>query len=571
MDNQILNQEINIREYLQTLSRRRWVVIAFFVICVTTVTIGTFLMTPVYRASTTVIIEGENNSVRAAEDSSMAGEGMEVYENYLETQISLIQSDSIAGNVFSQFKLGETPRYKKKEGFAKIFRHSFLKDLSIKRIKGTRMIVIAVDNPDAKLAAELANSVADIYTKDNMKRRALTFIRNQRMASLNAEYLRLQEKLDSLATQFGPKHPEMVVLKDEIRTMAKRIENARFGGGDKEKNGESMMPQGQQLLEESLLKIQESSVFSSSRVNNTGIVDIAYPPTEIYKPKVPLNIALGIIMGLMGGILLAFFVDYLDDTIKTDEDLKRHVANVPVLGSIVSERNMRNGLTKMADIDKLVSLRSESPSAEAYRLIRTRILWSASKNSAVKDFAVVSAGSGEGKSTVASNLGIALSQISKKVLVVDTDLRRGRLHDSYNQLNDRGLGEFLSGEASLEDVVKETDIPNLSIVACGRSVIDTSQLFSSPKMQEFIQLTRKKFDMIVYDTPPVIVISDTSILIPQLGGCVVTARSGLTNARRLLKAFSIIRETSNAQVIGVILNGTDLVDKKVYKNYYHKI
>jgi len=529
-------------------------------------------MTPVYRASTKVIIEGENTSIRTAEDSSMAGAGIEIYENYLETQMSLIKSDSIAGRVSDEFKLEKTPRYRKKEGLAKLFQHSFSKDLNLERIKGTRIVTISVDHPEPKMASDLANRVADLYTKDNMKRRALTFIRNQRMASLNAEFLRLQEKLDNLSTQFGPKHPEMVILKEEIRTMAKRIETERFSNNDQNKGGDPLASQPpQQVLEESLLKIQESSVFSSSKVNNTGIVDIAYPPTEVFKPKIPLNIALGIAMGLMGGILLAFFVDYLDDTIKTDDDLKRHIHNVSLLGLIISEKNIRSGLTKLEDIDKLVSVHSESPSAEAYRLIRTRILWSASKENTFKDFAVVSAGSGEGKSTVASNLAIALSQIKKKVLIVDADIRRGRLRDSFNLIESKGLGEYLSGEATLDEIIGQTEMPNLWAVARGKSVIDTSQLFSSEKMTEFIQETRKRFDMIVYDTPPVIVISDTAILIPKLGGCVFTVCSGMTNARRLLKAFAIIKETSNAKLIGVILNGTDLVDKKVYKNYYHKI
>ncbi len=571
MEDQSINQEVNLKSYLQVLSRRRWVIITFFVICVTTVTIGTFMMTPVYRAGTKIIIEGENTSIRTAEDSSMSGTGIEIYENYLETQMSLIKSDSIAGRVADEFKLSDTPRYKKKEGLAKLFQHSFEKDLNLERVKGTRMVIIWVDNPEPKMAADLANRLAEVYTKDNMKRRALTFIRNQRMASLNAEFLRLQEKLDNLSTQFGPKHPEMVVLREEIRTMAKRIENERFGSGSQDGLGDKTAAQPQQVLEESLLKIQESSVFSSSKVNNTGIVDLAYPPTEIFRPKIPINIALGFVMGLVGGILLAYFVDYLDDSIKTEDDLKRYISGAPFLGPVMSERTLKNGLNKTSDIDRLVEIRSESPSAESYRLIRTRILWSISRDHVFKDFAVVSAGASEGKSTVASNLAISLSQINKKVLLVDTDLRRGRLYDSYNLVKDKGLGEYLSGDAKLDDVIQKTLMPNLSAVVAGRSVIDTSQLFSSDRMKEFIQETRKKFDVIVYDTPPVIVISDTSILVPQLGGVVFTIRSGVTNARRLNKAMNIIKETGNAQVIGVILNGADLVDKKVYKNYYHKI
>ncbi len=561
-----LYTETNLKDYWQVLVRRRWVVLSFFIICSVTVTLGTFLMTPIYRASTKIIIEGESTSVRSTDENSSVGSSYDIYENYLETQIVLIKSDGIAGKVYEEFNLGETPRYKKRVGLAKLLRKNFSLDINLERIKGTRMIEISMNHPDPQMAADLANRLAELYSNDNLNRRALTFIRNQKMASLNAEFLRLQDKLDTLSMQFGPKHPEMLDLKKEIRLMAKRMENERSNSGDTPANADLSLDQ--QALEEALLKIQESSVLSSSKMNNTGIIDRAYAPTEVHRPKRALNIILGLVMGLVGGVLLAFFVDYLDDTIKTDDDLKRHIGNIIFLGALLSEHKPAS---QKAEIDRLLELNPESASAEAYRLIRTRILWSVAKENVLKDFAVLSAGAAEGKSTVASNLAISLSQVNKKVLLVDTDLRRGRLHQVYDVLVENGLGEYLTGDLSLKEVVKPTGIPNLSLVTAGRSVIDFSQLFSSAQMTEFIRQTREKFDFIVYDTPPVMIISDTLILIPQLNGYVLTVRSGITKTRHLAKALSMIRETSNMQLFGIILNGTSLRDKHIYKNYYHKI
>lgn len=559
--------EKNIKDYFQVLGRRRWVIIAFFTICATVVTLGTFLMTPLYRSETKLIIEGENSNVRSAEESSSAGSSIDVFESYLATQIALIKSDTIAGKIYKEFNLKESTRYKLRVGLAKIFQKNFANDIYIEQVKGSRMIIIAVENPDPKLAMDITNRLAEVYAKDNLMRRAMVFIRNQRMASLNDEFLRLQSKLDSLSNRFGPKHPEMIALRNEIRTMARRIESEHA----KEKDVMETVPiEDQALLEDTLHKIQESSVFSSSRMNNIGVVDYAYAARAPIKPKIALNIILGVLAGIFGGAVLAFLVDYLDDTIKSDEDLKRHIGKTAFLGSIFFERSS----VKSKDIDRLVALRMDSPSVEAYRLVRMNILWFATRENKLKDFAVVSPGPGEGKTTLASNLAIVLAQASQKVLFVDTDFRRGRVHEIYDYMNDKGLGEYLTDGVGLDQVVRKTETPNLSVVTCGKSVIDSAKLLASNRMTEFIKETRQRFDMIVYDTPPVTIISDTSILISQLDGCLLGIRCGFTTARVLSHALTLIQE-SKTRMIGVVLNAVAMNNSasynKYYKKYYNKV
>ena len=564
---ELIIPEKNIKDYLQVLVRRCWVIISFFTICVTLVTLGTFLMTPLYLSAVKVIIEGENSNVRSAEESATAGSGVDVFEYYLSTQIALIKSDAISGKVYDEFKLSETPRYKKKVGLAKLFRKDFSGDIYIEQVKGSRMITIGVENPDPKLASDIANRLADVYMRDNLMRRAMVFIRNQRMASLNDEFLRLQSRLDSLSNRFGPKHPEMIALRNEIRTMARRIENERSKGKDIMENAPL---EDESLLEDTLHKIQESSVFSSSRMNNIGVVDQAYPSTTPVKPKKTMNILLGIFAGLFGGIMLAFIVDYLDDTIKTDEDLKRHLGKIPYLGSLFSEKPS----STPGALDRLTALTADSPSVEAYRLIRMNLLWFATRENSLKDLVVVSPGPGEGKTTVSSNLSIVMAQANLKVLYVDTDFRRGRLHEIYGYPNDKGLGEYLSEGLSLDEVIHKTDTPNLSVVTCGKSVIDSSHLLGSQRMAEFIRETRKRFDVIIYDSPPVTIISDAAILMAQVDGCLLSIRCGYTTARILNRALALIKE-SKTKLTGVVLNDVTIQDitsyNKYYKKYYHKV
>ena len=558
--------EKNIKDYVQVLVRRRWVIISFFTICAVVVTLGTFLMTPLYRSEVKIIVEGENTNVRSAEEAASAGSSIDMFEYYVATQIELIKSDTIAGNVYKELNLGETARYKKKAGLAKLFQHYFSRDIYIEQLKGSRMMKIGVENPDPKIASDVANRISEVYIKDNLMRRALVFIRNQRMASLNDEFLRLQSKLDSLSNRFGPKHPEMIALRNEIRTMARRIESERT----KEKNVMEGVPmEDEALLEDTLHKIQENSVFSSSRTNNVGIVDYAYPSKTPLKPKKVLNILLGIFAGIFGGILLAFLVEYLDDTIKTDEDLKRHMGKIPYLGSLFSEKTSHN----VVQLERLAALTLDSPSVEAYRLIRMNLLWFATRENTLKDFVVVSPGPGEGKTTVSSNLAIVLAQANLKALYVDTDFRRGRVHDIYNLPNDKGLGEYLTEGLSLDQVVRKTETPNLSVITCGKSVIDSAQLLGSQRMAEFVRETRTRFDMIVYDTPPVTIISDAAIVMSQVDGCLLSVRCGYTTVRILNRALSLIQE-SKTKLVGVVLNDVQIQDitsyNKYYKKYYHK-
>ncbi len=559
--------EKTLKDYFQVLLRRSWVIISFFTICVTVVTMGTFLMTPLYSSEVKMIIEGENTNVRSADESASAGSSVDMFEYYLSTQIALIKSGAIAGKVFDEFNLAENPRYKKKVGWQKLFKKSFEKDIYVEQVKGSRMITIGVLNPDPKLASDVANRLADVYARDNLMRRALMFIRNQRMASMNDEFLRLQAKLDALSNRFGPKHPEMIALRNEIRTMARRIENER---AKENETTENIPAEDEALLEDTLHKIQESSVFSSSRMNNIGIIERAVPSREPVKPKKILNIIVGIFAGLFGGIFLAFLVDYLDDTIKTDEDLKRNLGKVPYLGSLFSERISGDP----AKLDRMVALTADSPSVEAYRLIRMNLLWFSTRENSLKDFTVVSPGPGEGKTTVSSNLAIVLAQANLKVLYVDTDFRRGRLHQIYDYLNDKGLGEYLTEGLSLDQVIHKTETPNLSVVTCGKSVIDSAQLLGSQRMAEFIRETRKRFDTIVYDTPPVTIISDAAIVMSQLDGCVLAIRCGYTTIRILNRALVMIRE-SKTKLIGVVLNDVQMRDitsyNKYYKKYYHKV
>jgi capsular exopolysaccharide synthesis family protein len=160
-----------------------------------------------------------------------------------------------------------------------------------------------------------------------------------------------------------------------------------------------------------------------------------------------------------------------------------------------------------------------------------------------------------------------LAQLKYKVLLVDTDIRRGRLHESFGKPNQKGLGHFLTANLAFKDVVQPADIEGVSIVTCGSSPIDSSHLFNSAKMDDFVSEARKHFDIIIYDTPPINVISDALILIPRLQSCLFVTRSGVTNSVMLSRAVSLVQE-SKAKLLGVVLNAADTGHMMTYHQYY---
>lgn len=584
----------SIQQYLEVLGRRKWIVFWFCVLGTSIVASLSFLMTPLYKASTTIVIEGESSDVLNPSQDSSRGVSFDVFENYIETQMSLIRSRSVAGKVFQELELDRLPRYQAKETNRKILNSVpeqvrtvldlpletagrvdplkiFLRDIELERLKGTRAVVISVYNPDAVMAASAANALARRYAQDNLMRRANSYIRNQRMAALNADYMRLQSQYDYLSNIYGPKHHKMLALNTEIRALADRIaseqEKIKSGEIDESliqgKNNES-----RKLLEEVLKKIQDVSVRSSSQMNNVVVADPAVPPKEIAFPKKGQSILIGFLASLLTGIFFAYLVEYLDDTIKGSEDLKNVLGRALYVGAVPYDERVK-GFNRLSKMDRLVMHRPLSGSAEAYRLIRMHLQWFMDKEPSFKDFAVVSSIPGEGKSTIASNLAVSIAQLEKRVLLVDADVRRGRLHKTYGMKNKKGLGQYLVGTSSFEEILQETSTPNVWMITPGENHMLGSELLSSPMMSEFIRCTRRHFDVVIYDTPPITLISDTSVLLSQLYGAMLVCRTGVTKSKLVKRSLAMIQSTET-RLLGVVLNCNSRPEENKYYNMYYR-
>ncbi|QXE01070.1 CpsD/CapB family tyrosine-protein kinase [Terribacillus sp. DMT04] len=207
----------------------------------------------------------------------------------------------------------------------------------------------------------------------------------------------------------------------------------------------------------------------------------------------------------------------------------------------------------------------KSPISEQYRTIRTNIEF-ASVDQELSTLLVTSSGPSEGKSSTTANLGVVFAQQGKKILLIDGDLRKPTVHYTFKLDNRIGLSTVLVGEKTLEETVKETDVPNLDILTCGPIPPNPSELLGSKAMKQMLQIAQETYDVIVFDTPPVLAVTDAQILANICDGSIIVARSEQTEYDAIQKAKELL-EPAHAKMLGVVLN--DVAQKKSNTYYYY--
>lgn len=600
-----IDQETHIRDYINILKRRRGTVILFFITTVFVVAVASFVMTPIYRATVTILVDLESPDVLTASGMvSLEPQNYYSYKEYLQSQKEIIVSRSITCKVFDEFNLGETEEYSDLRDQLKVFSRKiknalgtfnleqiskyedfkdlgeklsqearkaadkfiaddmqkkiqekdpikkFLKTINVEIVRDTRLLKLQVDNKNPVLAAKIANRIAEIYVKRNL----YYISRNELMNLLKNEYLKLEKKLSEYNKIYKGKHPKMIRLKKEINELVKKIDDVKKTGFDYDAVMDNFKGENQYALE-------------GLKANNINIEDYAEVPIAPIKPKEMLNILLAAIVGLFGGAGLAFFFEYLDDTIKRIEDLEK-VSTWPFLGSI-PKIGRGWSVTKFKK-HILTHIKPKTPIAETYKTLRTGIFFSSTEEHPVRNMLITSPGPQEGKTTTLCNLGISIAQAHKRVLLVDADMRRPRLHEVFRKKNKKGLSDFLCAKSEFNEAIHKTGIERVSLVTGGTHPPNPSELLSSHKMAEFIEKGKEIFDFILFDTPPVVVVTDAVILSRVVDGIVMVVESGKTRKKVIPRIYKTL-ETAKARVIGVVLNKISLkgtTDYYYYSRYY---
>jgi capsular exopolysaccharide synthesis family protein len=278
-------------------------------------------------------------------------------------------------------------------------------------------------------------------------------------------------------------------------------------------------------------------------------VETAAKPTSPISPKPLQSALLAAAIGLFVTAGFVFLIEFLDDTLKTPDDIK-DVLEIPVIGFIGELK--QNSKQNEESLGVFVAKNPRSPVAEAFRSLRTNLEYSSVDHPA-RVVVMTSSGESEGKSTVAANLAIVEAQSGKKVVIVDGDMRRPMVHVQFNKSNRKGLSDVVTGKLHIEDVVKPYDqVENLFIITCGTIPPNPSELLGSERMSQTLKDLEERFDLVIIDTPPMIV-SDAQILSGKVDGVIFVVIPGQTRAIAALRPIEELRRIGSP-VLGVVAN-----------------
>jgi len=386
---------------------------------------------------------------------------------------------------------------------------------------------------------------------------------NERMQMLEEKIYRLaKNKIKELDGQISQRRERMKELQRKLDTLPEEeLRQIKFAR-ERRTN--------EDLYELLLKRYKEAQISEAVVSEHVSILDPSMPPDRPVSGGKKRKIFLGVFIGLFLGIGAVLIWEETDKSIRTREDVKRHL-KLPILG-IIPKVKFDN--YELQDSEKAKSISSQivthdyspTPVGEAYRSLRTSLLFSKSIGP-IRSLVIGSVSPGDGKSFTAANLAIALAQQKSKTIIIDADLRRGVLHNSFNCPKKPGLTNYLTGVVPLESVLNETYIPNLSLITCGSLIPNPSELLGSVRMKRFIEGITNRFDFIIFDTPPLIAATDAVILGTFVDGIAILVRAGKSNREDLKRKLELFRNVE-ARVLGVILNGVGVEVAHEGYSYY---
>lgn len=337
-------------------------------------------------------------------------------------------------------------------------------------------------------------------------------------------------------------------------------------------------------------KYEDAKIAEISQLGNVRILEVAGVPTKPIKPKKMMNYLIGVILGLGLGIGSAFLAHSLDTKLRTVDDIEKHIKSpiygtIPIIDVPIEELEELNNMMISSTSEQKEKLQKsihhvtgqlishyspKSPIAESYRSLRTNIM--SNKKPGPMSILVTSSAPKEGKSTSASNLAITLAQMNSKVVLIDIDMRRPTIHTKFGLRKDNGCSDYLIDDTLLvNDVVKQSGIPNLDIVTSGFIPPNPSELLASSRMDKFITDLESAYDYVIFDTPPIIAVTDAIIMAKKVNLVLLVLRVGFTEKAVLTRATEILSNV-NKKVDGYIVNGIRVqryYNRNKYYYYYY--
>src|ERR1041384_2253267 len=442
-----------------------------------------------------------------------------------------------------------------------------------------------------------------------------------KIGTLQTSLAELRATAEKLDLKYGPDHPQVREIKLRIKNTEAQLESSRKALESKLRAEYEMasrdetslkaalaqakaeaVHQNQDAIKFNLLKSEvdtakalyqdflqktsQAKVEVAQQHNNMQLIQPARAPGAPVGPARFRLIMIGFFLSLVGGIGLAYFLDYIDNTIKTVDDVGRYV-RLPALGVIPAIAATTPGRLRTSNGKTLASqngsnktgsglyaseglalVDSRSSAAEAYRVVRTSMLLSTAGRPP-KTVLVTSVQPGEGKTTTVVNTGISLAQLGASVLIIDCDLRKPTVHKLFGVDHTSGLSTYLSREIEIEGLIHKLQIPNLSLLPCGPIPPNPAELISSERMKDLLQKLAERYDHILIDSPPLIHVTDPVILSSLVDGVILVVHGGKSSRAVVQRARQQLSSVG-AKIFGVVLNNVDMRREGYDEYYYHR-
>jgi capsular exopolysaccharide synthesis family protein len=507
-----------LRDYLRVLRRHRAVVAITVGVVLGAALLVSYLQTPVYAGTAQMLIQPRPGvSLFEATTSGQANQSA----LFVATEIVVIKGQPVQDEV--RRRLGSAP------------------PVSVRQLGTTAVVEVVAESTDPKRAAAVANAYVTAYI-DNR--------RQQGIDESSAAQKEVQGKIDLLQSEIDALDGQVAVAQGPAQASV----------------AESLKAQRQGLLQQQALfqqTLNQQQVNTALITGGAQIVREATEPTSPIKPTPRRNAVLALVVGLLLGVSLAFLVEYLDDSIESQEELERVVGTVPVVGQIPEVAGW-----KAKDKTRVAAAEApRSPPAEAYRALRTAIDFLALDHP-MRTLQMTSASAGEGKTTTLANLAVTLALAGKRVVIVCCDLRRPRVHEFFGLSNKVGFTSALVGErpvsAALQDV---PGVPRLRLMASGPIPPNPSELLASQRAADVFTALAVDADIVLIDSPPVLPVTDALVLFRHVDATLMVFSAGATTRKEAAAALGKVRQV-NGPLIGAVLN--NVKEEGAYGGYAYR-
>ncbi len=516
-----MNDSVDLKDFVAILWRRKWSIVFVTLIAATGAFVISRQITPVYEASTTLIIDQAPSS-QASENSAIAAS-----ERLARTYTQLLTKRPVMDAARTRLELSTGL-----ESTESVVR--------VQLVEETQLIELKVQDTNPAFAAGFANAIVEVFAEQNAA------LQTGRFAASKAS---LAAQLDRLTVQIQANEAAIANL-GTPRASSRIAELERL---------QSDLAQYQTSYTNLLQSYEEVRTAEARTISNVIQVEPAEPPSEPIRPRIMLNTLLAGVVGGMIALGVIFLNEQLDDKIRTAEDVER-VLHVPVLGTIaVMDELGRNkeGGARLAE--------AQTPGAvEPFRSLQTNIEFLGNPGGP-SAFLVASLGPDEGKTTVASHLAATIGNGDRKVVLIDADFRRPRLHEMFGVPNKLGLSDLLIDQLELQEVAHSFDNSRLKLITSGGRVEDPADLLGSTRMSEVLAELKNQFDTLIFDSPPFLA-TEALILASRLKSVLLVIQPGRT---REAAARTIVPQLGRAQadLIGVVLNKVPKRDTYGYLYY----